>query len=72
MAKHDILSYSKLLLIDGAMEIVLTVTVKVDLSWTVHYRRILVSRDNCTLMKEISYPLQSGMFYSVIKLKGKN
>ena len=49
------------------MEIVLTVTVKVDLSWTVHYRRILVSRDNCTLMKEISYPLQSDMFYSVIK-----
>ena len=48
-ADHDVLSYSQLQLIDGAMEITLTVTVKDDLSWTVHYRRNLVSRDNCTL-----------------------
>ena len=64
-ADHDVLSYSQLQLIDGAMEITLTVTVKDDLSWTVHYRRNLVSRDNCTLIREISYPFQSGIFYSV-------
>ena len=34
LAEHDVLSYSKLQLIDGAMEIILTVPVKDDLSWT--------------------------------------
>ena len=62
VADHDVLSYSQLQLIDGAMEITLTVTVKDDLSWTVHYRRNLVSR---ALIREISYPFQSGIFYSV-------
>ena len=64
-ADHDVLSYSQLQLIDGAMEITLMVTVKDE---TVHYRRNLVSRDNCTLIREISYPFQSGIFYSVTEI----
>ena len=59
----SVLSFSQLSLVDGAMEITLTLTVKNDFSWNVHYRRTLVSHDHCTLIKEITYPLQSGKFH---------
>ena len=57
-----VLSFSKHSIIDGAAEITKTVTVGNDLSWNIYYRRTLVSRDHCSLIKEIAYPLQSGAY----------
>ena len=59
----DVLSFSEHSIINGAVEITKTLTVRNDFSWKIHYRRILVSRDHCNLIKEEAYPLQSGAFH---------
>ena len=60
-----VLSFSKHCIIDGAVEITKTVTVRNDFSWNMYYRT-LVSCDHCSLIKEIGYPLQSGAFYLLV------
>ena len=62
----DVLSFSKHSIIDGAVEITKTMTVRNDFSWNIYYRRTLVSCDHYSLIKEIAYPLQSGAFYLLV------
>ena len=61
-----VLSFSQHSIVDGAVEITKTVTVRNDFSWNIHYRRILVCRDHCNLIKEMAYPLQSGAFHILV------